>query len=60
MQVNRRSLLTFYNEWRNGMKYFSVAETEEKLGNTLLDILREEKSNKYSGGIYHKTQINYA
>lgn len=39
------------------MKYFSVAETEEKLGNTLLDILREEKSNKYSGGIYHKTQI---
>ena len=39
------------------MKYFSVAETEEKPGNTLLDILREEKSNKYSGGIYHKTQI---
>ena len=24
---------------------------------TLLDILREEKTNKYSGGIYHKTQI---
>lgn len=24
---------------------------------TLLDILREEKSNKYFGGIYHKTQI---
>lgn len=24
---------------------------------TLLDILQEEKSNKYSGGIYHKTQI---
>lgn len=24
---------------------------------TLLDILREEKANKYSGGIYHKTQI---
>ena len=23
----------------------------------LLDILREEKANKYSGGIYHKTQI---
>lgn len=41
------------------MKYFSVAETEEKPGHTLLDILREEKSNKYSGGIYHKTQINY-
>ncbi|MFR7985971.1 MAG: Fic family protein [Clostridia bacterium] len=25
---------------------------------TLLDILREQKSNKYSGGIYHKTQID--
>ena len=25
---------------------------------TLLDILREEKANKYSGGIYHKTQID--
>ena len=24
---------------------------------SLLDILREEKRNKYSGGIYHKTQI---
>ncbi|HJC56464.1 MAG TPA: Fic family protein [Candidatus Eisenbergiella intestinipullorum] len=24
---------------------------------TLLDILREEKAGKYSGGIYHKTQI---
>lgn len=29
---------------------------EKKL--TLLDILREQKSNKYSGGIYHKTQID--
>lgn len=25
---------------------------------TLLDILREKKANKYSGGIYHKTQID--
>ena len=25
---------------------------------TLLDILRNEKANKYSGGIYHKTQID--
>ncbi len=25
---------------------------------TLLDILNEEKSSKYSGGIYHKTQID--
>lgn len=26
---------------------------------TLLDILREEKSSRYSGGIYHKTQIDH-
>lgn len=25
--------------------------------NTLLDILKEQKASKYSGGIYHKTQI---
>ena len=25
---------------------------------TLLDILRDEKANRYSGGIYHKTQID--
>ena len=25
---------------------------------TLLDILQEEKTSKYSGGIYHKTQID--
>ena len=25
---------------------------------TLLDIMRNEKANKYSGGIYHKTQID--
>lgn len=25
---------------------------------TLLDILQDEKANKYSGGIYHKTQID--
>lgn len=25
---------------------------------TLLDILQNEKANKYSGGIYHKTQID--
>ena len=24
---------------------------------TLLDILKEQKASKYSGGIYHKTQI---
>ena len=26
---------------------------------TLLDILREQKASKYSGGIYHKTQIDF-
>jgi Fic family protein len=30
----------------------------EELPKTLLDILQEEKKNKYSGGIYHKTQID--
>ena len=25
---------------------------------TLLDILKEQKASKYSGGIYHKTQID--
>ncbi len=30
---------------------------KEKIA-TLLDILQEEKANKYSGGIYHKTQID--
>ena len=31
---------------------------KEEIPKTLLDILREEKSTKYSGGIYHKTQID--
>ena len=25
---------------------------------TLLDILKEQKASKYSGGIYHRTQID--
>lgn len=25
---------------------------------TLLDVLQDEKANKYAGGIYHKTQID--
>ena len=29
----------------------------KKQSNILLDILREEKRTKYSGGIYHRTQI---
>lgn len=30
----------------------------KKRPETLLDILQDEKKNKYSGGIYHKTQID--
>ena len=46
------------------MKYLSVEEKAKKKENSrpwcdklLLDILREEKRNQYSGGIYRKTQI---
>ena len=31
---------------------------KQKQPKTLLDILQEEKKSKYSGGIYHKTQID--
>lgn len=31
---------------------------KKELPKTLLDILQNEKKNKYSGGIYHKTQID--
>ena len=31
---------------------------KKKKTTTLLDILQDEKANKYSGGIYHKTQID--
>lgn len=31
---------------------------KKKQSITLLDILRDEKANRYSGGIYHKTQID--
>lgn len=31
---------------------------EKRQSKTLLDILREEKTDKYQGGIYHKTQID--
>ena len=31
---------------------------KREIPKTLLDVLREEKSSKYSGGIYHKTQID--
>ena len=32
--------------------------TKEKAPETLLEILRNEKASKYSGGIYHKIQID--
>lgn len=34
------------------------ANKKKKKTTTLLDILQDEKANKYSGGIYHKTQID--
>lgn len=34
------------------------ANKKKELPKTLLDILQEEKAHKYSGGIYHKTQID--
>lgn len=34
------------------------ANKKKEQPKTLLDILKEEKLNKYSGGIYHKTQID--
>ena len=42
------------------MSYLSVRETanKKKEKRMLLDILQDEKANKYSGGIYHKTQID--
>ena len=48
-------------------KTWNIPENAEKPGRTnkkqerpvtLLDILKEEKANKQSGGIYHKTQID--
>lgn len=48
---------------RNGRTWRIPVEAEkpERMNTqskrTLLDILREEKANRYSGGIYHKTQI---
>ncbi len=33
------------------------ANKKKEQQNTLLDILKEQKSSKYPGGIYHKTQI---
>ena len=34
------------------------SNTKKEKKTTLLDILLDEKANKYSGGIYHKTQID--
>jgi Fic family protein len=40
-------------------KKWNGSEPQKKINQpkTLLDILREEKASRYSGGIYHKTQI---
>jgi len=40
-------------------RIWSIPENAEKPERiTLLDILQDEKTNKYTGGIYHKTQID--
>jgi len=69
--VSERSVRNYCAQGRvegavlNG-KTWQIPENAEKpersnkkqLSKTLLDILQEEKTSKYSGGIYHKTQID--
>lgn len=43
--------------FRKMQKNRSVPIRKKQYIPTLLDILQEEKAKKYSGGIYHKTQI---
>lgn len=49
-------------------KIWNISENAEKPESSnkrkeqpisLLDILQEQKASKYSGGIYHKTQIDF-
>lgn len=40
------------------VKKENIPENGEKPPKTLLDILQDEKASRYSGGIYHKTQID--
>ncbi len=45
-----------YSRKRRETRAYSIRKKEEPI--TLLDILKkEQKASKYSGGIYHKTQI---
>ena len=43
--------------WRIPVEAEKPERMNKQSKRTLLDILREEKVSKYSGGIYHKTQI---
>ena len=70
-EVSERSVRNYCAQGRvNGAsitgKIWKIPETAEKperinkrkeVKITLLDILKEQKASKYSGGIYHKTQI---
>ena len=70
-EVSERSVRNYCAQGRvNGAsitgKIWKIAENAEKperinkrkeVKITLLDILKEQKASKYSGGIYHKTQI---
>ena len=42
----------------SGVLYPEIAFHMSAKSVTLLDILKEQKASKYSGGIYHKTQID--
>ena len=60
--VSERSVRNYCVQGRvNGAfltgKTWDIPENAEK-PSTLLDILKEQKACKYSGGIYHKTQID--
>lgn len=70
--ISERSVRNYCSQGRvNGAfltgKTWNIPENAEKpertnkkkeQPKTLLDILKDEKTNKYSGGIYHKTQID--
>lgn len=70
--ISERSVRNYCTQGRvdearlNG-KTWEIPEDAQKPGRinrkkevpkTLLEILQEEKKNRYSGGIYHKTQID--
>ena len=42
----------------SGVLYPEIAFPVSAKSVTLLDILKKQKASKYSGGIYHKTQID--